>query len=72
MRYGMDGYGIEVDTKAIEDIRRNLKKWTKLHRQKHKMKEGFVGKSNRQGKGKFLSFVAEDQIMKVVITGGGK
>ena len=67
LRYGCDGYGIEIDAKAIEDIRRNLKKWTKIHRQKHKIKEGFVGKSNRQGRGKFLSFTAEEKTMKVVI-----
>jgi len=67
LRYGLDGYGIEIDAKALEDIRRNLKKWTKIHRQKHKIKEGFVGKSNRQGRGKFLSFTAEEKTMKVVI-----
>ncbi len=66
MRYGIKARGIEQDTKALGDIRQNLKKWTKLHRQKHKINEGFVGKANKQDKGKFLEFSTAESSMKVV------
>ena len=65
MQYGIKARGIEQDTKALEDIHRNLKKWTKLHRQKHKMAEGFIGGSKKNGK--FLDFSAADTSMRVVI-----
>ena len=38
----------------LADIRRNLKKYCKLHRVKHRLQEGFVGRSNRKGEGRFL------------------
>jgi len=66
MRYGLKARGIEQDTKAIEDIHRNLKKWTKLHRQKHKLSEGFIGESKKKKLGDFLDFSAEDTTMRVV------
>jgi hypothetical protein len=67
MRYGITARGIEQDAKAIADIRQSLKKWTKLHRQKHKMMDGFIGKPNKNGQGKFLDFSAEDATMRVVV-----
>lgn len=66
MRYGMKTRGIEQDQKAIADIRQSVKKWTKIHRQKHELKEGFVGKSNKQKQGKFIEFSAEGSSMKVI------
>ena len=66
MRYGLMAKGIEQDPKALGDIRQNLKKWTKLHRQKHQLNEGFIGKANKQDKGKFLEFAAEDTSMRVI------
>ncbi|RKF15702.1 hypothetical protein DBZ36_15080 [Alginatibacterium sediminis] len=59
LRYGLEARGIEQDERAIEDVKRNLKKWTKLHRQKHQFKDGFIGKANKQGKGQFLDFKLE-------------
>ena len=68
MRYGITARGIEQDAKAIADIRQSLKKWTKLHRQKHKMMDGFIGKPNKNGLGKFLDFNAEAATMRVVVS----
>ncbi|KMW58977.1 hypothetical protein AIOL_003958 [Candidatus Rhodobacter oscarellae] len=59
MRYGMRSVGIEQDKQAPVDIQRGLKKWTKLHRQKHKLSEGWVQKVNKRGAGKYLEFAAE-------------
>jgi len=67
MRYGITARGIEQEAKAIADLRQSLKKWTKLHRQKHKLTEGFVGKPNKKDLGKFLDFGAEDATMRVVV-----
>lgn len=67
MRYGMNGYGVEKDPKAMTDIRRNIKKWTKLHRQKHSFKEGFLGvKPNKRKEGVCIEFCAEGSLMKAV------
>lgn len=67
MRYGMKAKGIEQDEKALDDIRQTLKKWTKLHRQKHKINEGYIGKANKKQLGKFLEFNAEEASMKVIV-----
>lgn len=64
MQYSIKARGIEQDPKALEDIHRNLKKWSKQHRQKHKMAEGFVGGSKKNGK--FLDFSAVNTSMRVV------
>lgn len=66
MRYGFSAKGIEQDVKAIEDLRQGLKKWTKLHRQKHKMMEGFIGKANKKGLGKFLEFSVDEQNFRII------
>lgn len=66
MRYGLKARGIEQDSKALEDIQRNVKKWTKLHKVKHKLSQGFIGKPNKQNKGKFLDFAAADTSIRVV------
>ena len=67
MRYGIKAKGIEQDEKALDDIRQSLKKWTKIHRQKHKINEGYTGKANKKSLGKFLEFIAENTYMKVII-----
>lgn len=66
MRYGLSAKGIEQDPQALVDIRRNLKKWTKLQRQKHRLTEGFINGKNRSGLGKYLEFATEDSSMRVV------
>lgn len=66
MRYGMSATGVEKDASALNEVRRGLKKWTKLHRQKHKLAEGWVQKANKKGVGKFLDFQAEGQTVRIV------
>jgi SAM-dependent methyltransferase len=66
-RYGMKARGIEQDAQALEDIRRNFKKWTKIHKVKHTLKDGFVGKANKKNQGKFLELNVADTHLKFVI-----
>jgi len=66
MRYGMSATGVEQDPSALNEVRRGLKKWTKLHRQKHKLEEGWVQKANKKGVGKFLDFKADGQTVRIV------
>jgi len=67
MRYGMASRGIEHDPKALEDIRRNIKKWTKLHRVKHSLKEGTSGRARRGPQTKYMVFKAAETDMRVYI-----
>ena len=67
MRYGIESRGIEQDAKALDDIRRNLKKWTKLHRVKHQLKDGFIGKANKKNEGKFLDFSAANTSARIIV-----
>jgi len=71
MRYGMSGKGIEQDGQALLDIRQNVKKWCKIHKQKHQFKDGFVGgaakkSKSKQGKDKFIDFSANDATMRII------
>ena len=57
MRYGLPSFGLEADPKAMEDIQRNLKKWTKIHRQKHSLRQSFLGvKPNKKKQGVCIDF----------------
>lgn len=66
MRYGIRATGIEKDPSALNEIRRGLKKWTKLHRQRHKMVDGWVQKSNKKNVGKSMDFMAEGQVARFI------
>ncbi len=66
MRYGLQARGIEIDTNAIGDVQRTVKKWTKIHRQKHQMRDGFIGKANKKGLGKYLDFTIENADFRMV------
>ncbi|MFT7128673.1 MAG: hypothetical protein ACI89U_000781 [Gammaproteobacteria bacterium] len=66
MRYGMKTKGIEQDPKALDDIRQNVKKWCKVHRQKHQFSEGLSGgKTDKKNRTKFIEFVANDASMRI-------
>lgn len=68
MRYGMKAKGIEQDPKALDDIRQNVKKWCKVHRQKHQFSEGLsAGKVNKKNKAKFIDFAANDASMRIFL-----
>jgi SAM-dependent methyltransferase len=66
LRYGLNAKGIEQDAKALDDIRQHLKKWTKLHRQKHKLTDGFVGENKKRSHGKFIEFQVEDRSVRFI------
>ena len=65
LRYGINGWGIELDKTALIDIHRNLKKWTKIHRQKHQLKEGFIGETKKHAN-KYLDFSIDSITMRVI------
>lgn len=67
MRVGLSSTGVELDGAVLPEMRRSLKKWTKLHRQKHKLAEGWVQKANKKGVGKFLDFAADGLTARVVV-----
>lgn len=66
MTYGMRGFGIDEDKTAIPDVERNVKKWTKLTRTKHKIETGFLTKKNKRGDGAFFDFKAGGTSMRMV------
>jgi len=66
MRYGISAVGIEQDSKALGDIQRNVKKWCKVHRQKHKFDEGYVSRANKKKTGPYVQFSVDDHSMKVI------
>lgn len=63
LQYGFNAWGIERDKQAQPDIQRNLKKWCKIHRQKHKFNQGFIGGSKKSGT--FIDFIANDKSLRV-------
>ena len=65
MAYGMRAYGIDEDTGAIADVQRNVKKWAKLTRTKHKLETGFLTKKNKRGDGAFLDFKAGGSTLRM-------
>ncbi|MAA80113.1 MAG: hypothetical protein CL916_12740 [Deltaproteobacteria bacterium] len=67
LRYGIDSFGLEIDPKAMDDIQRHLKKWTKIHRQKHSFRQSFLGvKPNKKKQGVCIDFQAEQTAFKAV------
>ena len=64
LRYGINGWGLELEKTALGDIHRNLKKWSKIHRQKHQLKEGFIGENKKHSK-KYLDFSVNASTMRV-------
>ena len=51
----------------MDDIQRNLKKWTKIHRQKHSLRQSFLGvKPNKKKQGVCIDFLAENSSLKAV------
>ncbi len=67
MRFGMHAVGVEQDGTVLSELRRGLKKWTKLHRVKHKLADGWVQKANKAGTGKYLDFAAAGASARVTI-----
>ncbi|MBN2343017.1 MAG: hypothetical protein JXR45_16085 [Deltaproteobacteria bacterium] len=66
LRYGISAKGLEQDRKSIEDVHRMLKKWSKIHKQKHQLNEGHVGGGMKKKDGRFLEFRTNDTSLKLV------
>ncbi len=67
MRYGMRSKGIEQDPAAPAEVRRHLKKWCKLHRQKHRLDQGSISRSGGRGNsGRFLEFEAAGSDLRII------
>lgn len=66
LRYGMEAVGVDRDASSLPEMRRALKKWSKVHRQKHKLSEGWVQKTNRSGIGKHLDFEAGPRLRAIL------
>lgn len=67
LRYGMDGWGIEVDPGALEGFESHVKKQCKLLRIKHKREQGQIGKRDKRSQGKFRRFRFGDRILSLCI-----
>ncbi len=65
MRYGMHTFGVEDDAAALTDLRRHLKKWTKLHRVKHHLQEETQKSSRRRREPVTLVFEADDASLRL-------
>lgn len=66
LRYAMNARGIEQDKSAPAGLHQHLKKQTKLLRLKHRQSDGFVGKRNKQGRGKFVQFDMAERTLRLV------
>jgi len=67
MRYGISSKGLEQDPKSIAEFRAGVKKQCKLHRQKHRLTDGFIGPANKQSLGKFYNVeIGENSVRAVV------
>lgn len=65
IQYGLSGWGIEADKAAIPDFRQVVKKWCKVHRQKHKALDGQVTPEGFKKGLSFLQFEFGEQAMRL-------
>jgi len=66
LRYGLDGIGIEIDPAARQALHRHVKKQAKLHRLKHEFAEGYVGRKNKEGIGRFATYDIGGHSLKLI------
>ena len=66
MRYGIEAVGVEQDAQSLAEFRRGVKKWSKLHRQKHTLSEGWVQKANKAGTGRYIDFDTRTRLRLIV------
>lgn len=59
MRYGLNAWGIEPESKARDDVRQLVKKWSKVRRQKHKISDGVLGNVGRGKDGQFIEYAID-------------
>ncbi|WP_127717173.1 TRM11 family methyltransferase [Halobacteriovorax sp. HLS] len=66
LRYGIISKGIELDPRAIMDVTQIVKKWSKICSIRTTIKDGFVGKKNKLGLGKFIEVSHEKNHFKMI------
>ncbi|MBN2723262.1 MAG: hypothetical protein JXR95_04230 [Deltaproteobacteria bacterium] len=66
LRYGINSVGIEIDPKALDGLHNHVKKQTKLHHIKHQHSYGSVGKSRKDGVGKFTQYRFDETTLKLI------
>lgn len=65
-RYGLTGWGIERDPRALDDLHRHVKRQTKLHRIKHSTDKGRVGRKRSDGAGEFVEYRFGDTAVRLI------
>lgn len=66
LRYGINARGLEVNGGALESLQQHLRKQAKLHRIKHELTTGFVGKSNRKGIGRYCQVQMAGHTLRLI------
>ncbi|MDX2470554.1 MAG: hypothetical protein QNL04_08255 [SAR324 cluster bacterium] len=67
LNYGCQAKGIEQEETVLNDVRQMIKKWTKIHRQKHHLHEGSIGaKIGKKGNEKFIDLTVNGCTMRVI------
>ena len=67
MRFGLNARGVERDPSVLSDIQQSLKKWTKIHRIKHRLQKGRVSGAKGGQSGQFSLFESQGLRAQVVI-----
>lgn len=65
-RHGLDSVGVEREADALDALHRHTKRQTKLLRLSHRHHKGFVGKKNRDGVGRFVSYQLGEVSVRLV------
>ncbi len=67
LNFGCQATGIEQDEMVIPEVKQIIKKWTKIHGQKHQLKEGSIAaKAAKKGNEKFLDFSVNNTNLRVI------
>ena len=67
MRFGLNTRGVERDASVLAEIQQSLKKWTKIHRIKHRLQKGRVSGAKAGHNGQFSLFESQGVRAQVVI-----
>jgi hypothetical protein len=66
LRFGLNCTGVEQDFSALGALEGHLKKQTHLHRLKHSLSKGSIGRKSKGNKGKFVSCELSGHALKLV------
>ena len=66
-RYGFDAVGVEQNKDVLEHFHRHVKKQSKIHRIKHKVLKGQLGKKQKNGFGAFREVLWSHSKTKLIV-----